>query len=73
MPGSNTPAAVDRFVACSWACGACGENGTARPWQRPGETPAAAILRFSSETRGRCVKGCAFTAAPAEGVHDGGR
>lgn len=71
MAGSNAPAPVDRFVACSWSCGACGEHGGARPWQRPGETPAAAVSRFSSETRGRCVQGCAFTATSAEGANHG--
>lgn len=53
------------FVACAWSCGACGETGTAQPWRRPGETPAAAATRFAGETRGRCVPGCAFTATPA--------
>ncbi len=59
------------FVACSWDCGSCGENGTARPWRRPGETALQAAARFAGETRGRCVGGCGFTAAPTPGG-DGG-
>jgi len=52
----------DHFVPCTWACSHCGEAGQARPHRRLDETPAAAVARFASDTRGRCVEGCTFTA-----------
>jgi hypothetical protein len=56
-------------VPCAWDCETCGESGTARPWRRQGETWADAAARFTSDTRGRCVAGCAFTARPTGDQH----
>lgn len=66
--GEELARKLDRgaFVPCSWLCLVCVEDGTARPWRRPGETIEHAADRFTWETRGRCVPGCAFTATPAE-------
>jgi hypothetical protein len=43
----------------------CVEAGEARPWRRPEETDVEAAARFTTETRSRCVPGCAFEATPA--------
>ena len=57
----------DRFIACSWRCEKCRQQGTVRVWQRPDELSSTAALRHGRETVAACVFGCRYIAVPLVG------